>query len=129
MSEKFDAFMFAIVAFVGIVNIICVLLDDLVESHTIDISKIDSQIYLWVGLYLIIATNSSFLFKERSILLLMMILLLFIGSLVYSSTNNRVVYIGLMCGLAILFLREKCHYAEYVYPLIFSSILLTFRDK
>lgn len=100
---QFEIFMFGVVIFVGVVNMTCVLLDDIFESHIIDPEKIDSQIYLWVMVYLIFAYHASEMLRcEHSIRLIVSIGLVFVGTLVFSTTDSLTLYIGITLPVIIM---------------------------
>lgn len=115
--------MFGLVLLVGIVNIICVLLDDLLVTHRIELSKVNTQIYIWITIYLIFASNASkLLLSDNPSKLLISIALLFVGSLIYSTTNALYLYVLLTIPISIMFMNENnLVHTCFLTPLFLSS--------
>lgn len=123
---KFDIFMFVIVMLVCVVNVICILLDDLLVSHAIDLEKLDIHIYIIVAVYLILATNASTMFKgPHAHRLIICLMLTFAGSVVYSTTHQLYLYVLLTVPVCVMLLNETdLVYHHFITPLFLSSYLL-----
>jgi hypothetical protein len=125
---QFDIFMFVIVMFVCGVNVLCVLLDNLLVSHNIDLDKVNTQIYIWVSIYLILATHASSLFKgDHAVRLILSIILIFVGTVIYSTTELLYLYIVITIPVCIMMMNEdSLMFTNFITPLFLSSYLLAY---